>query len=103
MLAAAQLALLLCQMTGVEEIADTLDLITTNAARVLRIEERYGVEEGKPADFLVVDAPTASEALRLIPARLHVFKAGVEVARTTPASSRIRPGDGERAVTYRPQ
>ena len=99
MLAAAQLALLLCQMTGQEEIATALDLITTNAAKTLRIEDRYGIEEGKPADFLVLDAPTAFEALRLIPARLHVFKAGREVARTTPARSvRVmgrRPGGAD--------
>ena len=104
-LAAAQLALLLCQMTGQEEIDTALDLVTTNAARTLRIEDRYGIEEGKPADFLVLDAPSALEALRLLPARLHVFKGGREVARTTPAHSVIchdETGE-ERVVVFRPQ
>ncbi len=102
MLAAAQLALLLCQMTGQEEIASALDLITTNAARALRIEDEYGIEEGKPADFLVLDAGSAFDALRLIPARLHVFKNGREVARTTAARSVIREGaeGDERLVTF---
>ncbi len=103
MLAAAQLALFLCQMSGYEEIQDVLDLITTNAARTLRIEDRYGIEEGKPASFLILDAPTAFEALRLLPARLYVFKDGREVARTTPAQSRLtRLGEAEGSdVTYR--
>lgn len=103
MLAAAQLALFLCQMSGFEEINDVLALITTNAARTLRIEDRYGIEEGKPADFLVLDAPTAFEALRLLPARLHVFKQGREVASTIPArSSVMRQGDDEGSeVTFR--
>jgi cytosine/creatinine deaminase len=103
MLAAAQLALLLCQMSGYEEIQDVLDLITTNAARTLRIQGRYGIEEGKPASFLLLDAPNAFEALRLVPARLYVFKDGREVARTTPArSSLTRQGEPEsREVTYR--
>jgi cytosine deaminase len=103
MLAAAQLALFLCQMSGYEEIQDVLDLITTNAARTLRIEDRYGIEEGKPASFLILDAPTAFEALRLLPARLYVFKDGREVARTTPAQSRLtRLGAAEGSdVTYR--
>ncbi len=103
MLAAAQLALYLCHMSGYEEIDDVLDLITTNAARVLRIADRYGVEEGKPADFLVLDVPSAFEALRLVPARLHVFKGGREVAYTTPARSVLKRGgesEGEE-VTYR--
>lgn len=39
MLAAAQLALFLCHMSGYEEINDVLDLITTNAAKALRIED----------------------------------------------------------------
>ena len=103
MLAAAQLALFLCHMSGYEEINDVLDLITTNAARTLRIRDRYGIEEGKPADFLILDAPSAFEALRLIPARLHVFKGGREVAHTAPGKSALRRGHESEwhEVTYR--
>jgi len=103
MLAAAQLALYLCHMSGYEEINDVFDLITTNAAKTLRIQDRYGIEEGKPADFLVLDAPSAFEALRLLPARLYVFKNGREVANTLPERSIVkRSGDEEgKEVTYR--
>src|SRR5437763_315042 len=103
MLAAAQLALYLCHMSGYEEINDVLDLVTTNAAKVLRVQDTYGIEEGKPADFLVLDAPSAFEALRLLPARLHVFKSGREVAYTTPGKSVIKrqtDQEGEE-VTFR--
>jgi cytosine deaminase len=104
MLAAAQLALFLCHMSGYEEINEVLDLITTNAAKALRIQEKYGVEEGKPASFVVLDAPSVFEALRLIPVRLHVFKDGREVANTSPGRSVVRrSGDKEgEVVTYRP-
>src|SRR5258708_3130133 len=103
MLAAAQLALYLCHMSGYEEIDDVLDLITSNAARVLRIEDRYGIEEGKAANFLVLDAPSAFEALRLVPVRLHVFKEGREVAYSTPGRSMVRRSgdDAGKEVTYR--
>ena len=103
MLAAAQLALYLCHMSGYEEINDVLDLITTNAAKTLRIQDRYGITEGKPADFLVLDAPSAFETLRLVPARLHVFKRGREVAYTMPAKSAVRRERGAEGeeVTYR--
>jgi cytosine/creatinine deaminase len=90
MLAAAQLALFLCHMSGYDEMQDVLDLITSNGARVLRIEDHYGIEEGKPASFLVLDAPSAFEALRLVPARLHVFKDGHEIATTQPARSTLK-------------
>jgi cytosine deaminase len=104
MLAAAQLALFLCHMSGYDEINDVLDLITANAAKTLRIQDAYGIEEGKPASFLLLDAPSAFEALRLIPARLYVFKHGQEVAYTTPARSFVkRVGDQEgKEVTYHP-
>ncbi|MEO8971158.1 MAG: cytosine deaminase [Ktedonobacteraceae bacterium] len=95
MLAAAQLALFLCHMSGFEEVQDVLDLITLNAAKTLRIQDRYGIEEGKPADFLILDAPSAFEALRLVPARLHVFKAGREIASTQPAKSVLRRPEEE--------
>lgn len=101
MLAAAQLALFLTHMSGYDEIDAVFDLITSNAARALRIQDRYGIEEGKPADFLILEAHSAFEALRLIPARLHVFKAGREIASTVPARSSIRRGEHEQDVTYR--
>ncbi len=101
MLAAAQLALFLCHMSGYEEIETMLDVITTNAAKVLRIQDRYGIAEGKPANFLILDAPTAFEALRLLPARLHVFKEGHEVARTMPAHSLLyRAAQEEQEITF---
>ena len=103
MLAAAQLALFLCHMSGYDEINDVFDLITTNAARILRVQDSYGIEEGKPADFLVLDAPSAFEALRLVPARLHVFKSGREVAYTIPEKSVIKRQTGQEGeeVTFR--
>ncbi len=105
MLTAAQLALFLCHMSGYEEINDVLDLITTNAAHTLRIQDQYGIEEGKSADFVVLDAPSACEALRLVPARLHVFKNGREIASTTPAKSVVRRnGEHEgQEIPFRPQ
>jgi cytosine/creatinine deaminase len=96
MLAAAQLALFLCHMSGRAEIDEVFDLITTHAARVLRLQDRYGIEEGKPADFLILDASSAFEALRLIPARLQVFKGGRRVAGTSPGTTTIyRHGQAE--------
>jgi cytosine deaminase len=103
MLAAASLALHIAQMSGHDEIATMYDLITTNAARTLNIADRYGIAEGKPANLIVLDAAGAYDALRLIPARLHVIKDGQVVASTTPSQSRLYRAGAEEPVTFTPQ
>jgi cytosine deaminase len=47
-----------------EELDRCLDLITYNGAKTLNVEAQYGIEEGKPANFLVLDADTPFEAVR---------------------------------------
>jgi cytosine deaminase len=103
MLAAANLALHIAQMSGHEEIATVYELITTNAARTLNIADRYGIEEGKPASFIIVDAADAHDALRLVPARLHVVKDGRLVASTQPSASTVHWRGEDTPVTFVPQ
>src|SRR5690349_14848566 len=76
MLSAASLALHLAQMSGHDEIAAMYELVTTKAAQTLNVADRYGIEAGKPANMIVLDAATPHDALRLIPARLYVIKDG---------------------------
>jgi cytosine deaminase len=102
MLAAASLALHIAQMSGHDEIAKMYDLITTNAARTLNIADRYGIEEGKPANLIVVDATGPHDALRLVPARLHVIKDGRVVATTTPSRSALRREEAEEEIGFVP-
>ncbi|WP_086706260.1 amidohydrolase family protein [Streptomyces antimycoticus] len=82
MLAVAQLGALFGHLTGHTQLAGVLDLVTVSGARVLRLGERYGIAEGRPADFVLLDASDPVQALRLLPARLHVVRHGREVART---------------------
>ena len=89
MLGAASMALHVLQMSGKDEIDEVFGLVTHRAARTLGVEDRYGIEEGKPANLVVFDAPDRFETLRQTPARLHVIKDGVVVASTEPARSRI--------------
>jgi cytosine deaminase len=102
MLAAAQLALHIAQMSGHDEIATMYQLITANAARTLNVADRYGIEEGKTASVLILDATSAYDALRLVPARLHVIKDGREVATTTPASAVIHRDGAALPITFTP-
>ena len=52
-----------CQMMGYQDIMDSYRFITTNAARTLHVSDRYGLEPGKPASFIVLDANNYYEAL----------------------------------------
>lgn len=51
-------------MMGYEELQKCLDLISVNGARNLCIEDKYGIEKGKPASFIILDAKDDYEALR---------------------------------------
>jgi cytosine deaminase len=103
MLAAANLALHIAQMSGHDEIATIYDLVTGNAARTLNVADRYGIEEGKPANFIVVDAADARDALRLVPARLWVVKDGRLVASTQPSASTLHREGVDHPVTFVPE
>ena len=73
------------QLTLPHELETVWDMVTINAARAARLGG-YGLEPGCWADLVVIDAPSVHEALRLQPPRLHVFRHGREVARTSVAS-----------------
>ena len=50
-------------MMSPEEITNALDLVTTNGAVTMNIMDHYGIEEGKPANFIVLDAKSEFEAI----------------------------------------
>jgi cytosine deaminase len=47
-----------------DELDRCLDLITYNGAKTLGVEDQYGIEAGKPANFIVLDAKSPFEAVR---------------------------------------
>lgn len=54
----------LAQIMSFKEMEVALDLITYNGAKTLSIQDDYGLEVGKDANFLVLNAPDALEAVR---------------------------------------
>jgi cytosine deaminase len=54
----------LAQIMSPEEIEKDLDLITYNGARCLNIQDRYGLEEGKDANFIVLDGDNPFDVIR---------------------------------------
>jgi cytosine deaminase len=54
----------LAQIMSPGEIEKDLDLITYNGARCLHIQDRYGLEEGKDANFIVLDGDSPFDVIR---------------------------------------
>jgi cytosine deaminase len=89
MVEAASLALHFTYMSGLEEIPEMLRCATERGARTLGIEDEYGLEEGKPADCVVFDAPSAIEVMRLHPPRRWVVRRGRVIAETEPSRTTL--------------
>jgi len=89
MVEAASLALHFTYMSGLDEIPEMLHCATERGARTLGVEDEYGIEEGKPADCVVFDAPSALEVLRLHPARRWVVRRGRVIAETEPSRTTL--------------
>ncbi|RVU83558.1 cytosine deaminase [Leucothrix sargassi] len=44
-----------CHMMGYEDMATGLDLVTDNGAKTLNIDDQYGIDVGKPANFIILE------------------------------------------------
>ncbi len=77
-----------CQMMGYEEILNSYKLITHNAARTLNLKN-YGIEEGNPADFVILDATNFYDALNQKAAVVYSFRGGKLIASTEPAIKKV--------------
>jgi cytosine deaminase len=102
MLEVAAMGLHVAQMTSQAQMRACFDAVTVNAASILGLTD-YGIEVGKPADFVLLQAGDPVEAIRLRAARLLVVRRGRVVARSAPALAQLalpgRPGE----VDWRPR
>ena len=73
--------------------------VTTNAAKVMGLNE-YGLQVGKRADFVILQARDPIEAIRLRAARLYVIRAGKVLARTPPVQSELTLGPESHSIDW---
>ncbi len=88
MLEVAAMGMHVAQMTGSTGQRQCFDAVTTNAARVLGLQG-YGLEVGCRADFVLLQARSPEEAIRLRAQRLAVVRAGAVVSRMAPAMAEL--------------
>ncbi|MBD2078134.1 cytosine deaminase [Phormidium sp. FACHB-592] len=84
MLDVASMGLHVCQMTGTAEIDACYDMVTWNGAKTLNVSDRYGVEVGKPANLIVLDAHDRYDAIRRRATVRYVISQGKLLAKTDP-------------------
>ena len=75
MLKVAHMGLHVAQMTSQKRIRACFDAVTTNSAKVMRLQG-YGLEVGCNASFVLLRARDAVEAIRLRANRLKVWSKG---------------------------
>ncbi|MCO6389909.1 amidohydrolase family protein [Aliihoeflea aestuarii] len=88
MLDVAFMGLHVAQMTSPADMRRCFDMVTTENAAILGLED-YGLEAGKMASLVVLDAGNPIEALRLRPDRLAVVSKGKIVSRQARNDARL--------------
>ncbi len=86
MLEVAAMGLHVAQMTSQTQMRQCFDAVTGNSARILGLAD-YGLEVGKAADFVLLQAGDAIEAIRLRATRLLVVRRGQVLACSAPAKA----------------
>ena len=79
-----------CQMMGYEDIMNSYRFISTNAAKTLHLDEKYGIKAGNPASFIVLDAKNYYDALNTNATVLLSCRNGRVVAEGRPGSKEAR-------------
>ncbi len=75
-----------CHMMGYEDLQNALDLITVNGAKTLNIQDIYGIEVGKPANFIILEGKDDVEVIRKQGEVLYSVRAGEVLISRKPAS-----------------
>jgi len=92
MLEVASMGLHVAQMTSQAGMQACFDAVTVNAAKVLGLDG-YGLAPGCRADFVLLQARSPVEAIRLRAQRLLVVRAGEVIARSAAVASELQlPG-----------
>ncbi|KNZ34196.1 MAG: cytosine deaminase [Methylibium sp. NZG] len=88
MLEVAHMGLHVAQMTSQAQMRACFDAVTVNGARVMGLAD-HGLEVGRAADFVLLQARDPVEAIRLRATRLQVVRRGQVVAQSAPSSAAL--------------
>ena len=84
MLEVIHMGLHIGHMMGYQEIMDSYRFVTHNAARCLNITDRYGIEEGKPANLIIMNHNNFYNVLNERSEVLYNIREGKIITKTQP-------------------
>jgi cytosine deaminase len=99
MLEVAHMAVHVGQLTGRDEMRAAFASVTTGGARTLGLTE-YGIDVGKRADMVVLQATDPLEAIRLKAHRLFVIRRGAVIAESAPLALHLTLGETTATVDF---
>src|SRR5690625_1965857 len=88
------------QLMGYEQIVRSMDLITRNSAKTLDIEADYGIEEGKPANLIILDAENEYEAIRKQACVRYSIHRGEIIAETNPQETSVQFAGSREMINF---
>ena len=94
MLDVAFMALHVGQLSSREDMEWCFDAVTKNSAKIIALDE-YGIEKGKPANFVLLQAKDKIEAIRLRAHRLLVVRNGRIISRSNPIEHTLYKPEGK--------
>jgi cytosine deaminase len=100
-LKAANLLMHTAHMSGPKQVYRLFNMITDNAAVTMQVQDRYGIEAGKPANLLVLDAVDELDAIRRMPVCLYVIRNGMVALRSKPAERRLAFAGYDRVIDFK--
>lgn len=100
MLEVAHMGLHVAQMTGQDAMNACFEAVTTAPAKILGLDDT-GINVGKRADMVLLQAGSPVEAIRLRATRLHVWRGGKRVASTPPATASLMLEGRPQTVDFR--
>jgi cytosine/creatinine deaminase len=102
MLQVLHMGLHVCHLTGYDELRDCLKLISSHSARALGLRDSYGIEPGRPASAVLLNATSEYDAVRRQAVVSRSIREGRVIARTVPSESSIVWGDEVHTVHFDP-
>lgn len=76
-------------MMGYHQLQDAFNFVTYNGAKTLHISDQYGIEKGKPANFILLNAPDFYNALNKHVEVLYNVRHGKVLSQTKPAETKL--------------
>ncbi|MEG2738317.1 cytosine deaminase [Clostridium sp.] len=89
MLQVLHMGLHVCQIMGYSQINESIDLITNNSARTLNIQDKYGIEEGKAGNLIILPAENPYDAVRRQVPVLYSIRNGRVIASTKVSETNV--------------